>query len=115
MLIRRKTENPSVKLQATEALNLLGYHDPVQGRGIRILSMDGGGMRGVVACEIMKEFEKLTGKRIYELFDFICGVSTGAIILAFSAFHKKSVSEVEELYLDLGAKIFKSDLLSGTK
>lgn len=72
-------------------------------------------MRGVVALEVLAEMERVTGKKIYELFDFICGVSTGSIILSFLAFHKMSVAEVESLYLKLGTQVFSGDLLSGTK
>lgn len=40
-------------------------------KGLRILSLDGGGIRALVSLRIMTEIEKLTGKRIYELFDLI--------------------------------------------
>jgi len=49
-------------------------------RKFRILSIDGGGLRGIVPLLILKEIENKTGKKIYELFDLITGTSTGGII-----------------------------------
>lgn len=45
-LLRLKQANdPDLNAAVREALVLLGYHAPVKGRGIRILSIDGGGLR----------------------------------------------------------------------
>lgn len=46
----------------------------------RILSIDGGGVRGIIPAYILSEIETLTGKPICELFDLIVGTSTGALI-----------------------------------
>jgi uncharacterized protein len=45
-----------------------------------LLSIDGGGMRGVISLSILAELEEMTGKPAYELFDMVGGTSTGAII-----------------------------------
>ena len=47
-----------------------------------ILSIDGGGMRGVIALAILCWLEEQTGKPAYELFKVVGGTSTGAIICA---------------------------------
>ena len=48
--------------------------------GSRILCLDGGGVRGLVQIEILRQIEKRTGKKITELFDWIVGTSIGGII-----------------------------------
>lgn len=47
---------------------------------LRILSIDGGGIRGVVPARILAEIEKRTGKPAGLLFDMIAGTSTGGIL-----------------------------------
>ena len=47
---------------------------------IKVLSIDGGGIRGVIPCTILAEIERLTGKPASTLFDLMAGTSTGGII-----------------------------------
>lgn len=47
---------------------------------VRILSVDGGGVRGLISLEVLNHIEKICGKPIAKLFDFVAGTSTGAII-----------------------------------
>ncbi|MDP8240424.1 MAG: patatin-like phospholipase family protein [Candidatus Hatepunaea meridiana] len=47
---------------------------------IKILSIDGGGIRGIIPAVILSEIEKRTGKRVSELFNLIAGTSSGGII-----------------------------------
>lgn len=45
-----------------------------------LLSIDGGGMRGVIPLAMLMYLEDKTGKPAYDLFDMVGGTSTGAII-----------------------------------
>ncbi|AEE50906.1 patatin-like phospholipase family protein [Haliscomenobacter hydrossis] len=47
---------------------------------IKVLSIDGGGTRGVFPATLLNCIEKETGKKIHELFDVIVGAATGGII-----------------------------------
>jgi uncharacterized protein len=49
-------------------------------RAVRVLSIDGGGIRGVIPSMVLETIESLTGKPTSELFDLIAGTSTGGII-----------------------------------
>ncbi|TNN00336.1 hypothetical protein fugu_011582 [Takifugu bimaculatus] len=106
--------DPDLRAAVREALVLLGYHAPVKGRGIRILSIDGGGLRGLLALQTLEELEVLTGKPIYKLFDLICGVSTGAILGFMLGVFKMPVKECEDLYRKLGSDVFKQNVIVGT-
>jgi hypothetical protein len=52
----------------------------LQTAGSRVLLLDGGGMKGLVEIEILYQIMKRTGRKITDLFDWIVGTSTGAII-----------------------------------
>ena len=105
----------SIRSAAKETLARLGYVDVLPHKGIRILCIDGGGMKGVIALEILRQLERETGRLIHELFDFMVGVSTGSIITALLGVKKLTVTEVKEIYNDLGAEVFKQSLYDGVK
>lgn len=46
----------------------------------KILSLDGGGIKGVIPCTILKYIENKTGQRISRMFNMLAGTSTGGII-----------------------------------
>lgn len=47
---------------------------------VKVLSIDGGGIRGVIPTMVLDKIESMTGKPVSELFDLIAGTSTGGII-----------------------------------
>jgi patatin-like phospholipase/acyl hydrolase len=74
---------------------------------MRVLSIDGGGIRGLIPALVLTEIEERTGKRIYELFDLIAGTSTGGILAcALCAPDPLPAQELVGLYEDEGPKIF---------
>lgn len=71
----------------------------------QILSLDGGGLKGLFTAAFLANWEKERGIRIVDHFDLIAGTSTGGIIalglgLGFSA------AEVQQLYLEKAEQIF---------
>jgi len=52
---------------------------------IKILSIDGGGIRGLVPLTVLYVLTKRTGIPVYKMFDIITGTSTGAIIAGMLA------------------------------
>ncbi|XP_062317478.1 calcium-independent phospholipase A2-gamma-like [Osmerus eperlanus] len=114
LLRLRQASDPALKEAVSQALTLVGYNNPVNGRGIRILSIDGGGTRGLVALQTLHKLEALTGKPIYQLFDYICGVSTGAILGFMLGVFQIPLDECDDLYRKLGSDVFKQNVFVGT-
>lgn len=73
----------------------------------RILSLDGGGVKGAYTAAVLASIEDASGKRIAEHFDLIAGASTGGI-LALGLGLGLSASELLEFYEARGAAIFPS-------
>ncbi len=73
---------------------------------MKILSLRGGGIRGVATAAFLAKLEETIGCTCHEMFDLIAGTSTGAII-AVGLGLGIPASEVLAFYLDEGAAIFK--------
>lgn len=103
----RHSPDPVIVEHAKLGLALLGYVPPLPGPGIRILSIDGGGIRGIIVMELLRKIEKMTNRRIFELFDLVCGVSTGAIVVCALASEKNlTLDEGIHIYKKMSHKMF---------
>ena len=71
----------------------------------RILSLDGGGVKGAFSAGVLAEIEKMTGKRISDHFDLVTGTSTGGII-ALGIGLGLSCHKILRFYENHGPKIF---------
>ena len=86
---------------------------------IRVLSIDGGGIRGVAVARILEEIERAMGnKRIHELFDVVVGTSTGGLLTIMATVPQRdkndptkqgdvmTAEDAKNFYLNKGAEIF---------
>ena len=84
-----------------------------------ILSLDGGGIRGLISAKVLAEIEELTGSPIHELFDLIVGTSTGGILAAGLARHRSGradpvpAKDLVDLYSSRGREIFARSFWKG--
>jgi hypothetical protein len=74
-----------------------------------VLSIDGGGIFGLIPAMVLAEIEAQTGKACADLFDLIAGTSTGGIIACGLA-ARVPASQLVELYRDHGGEIFSRGL-----
>ena len=74
---------------------------------MRVLSIDGGGIRGLIPALMLEELERRAERRVFELFDLIAGTSTGAILAcALCAPDPLPAARVAALYEEEGPEIF---------
>ncbi len=84
---------------------------------VKVLSIDGGGIRGIIPALVLGEIERQTGRPACELFDLIAGTSAGGIIAlgvtvpAPDGKPRHSAEEIVNLFVGEGAKIFHRSLL----
>ncbi|MFT6556494.1 patatin-like phospholipase family protein [Sneathiella sp.] len=85
----------------------------------KILSIDGGGIRGVIPAVLLQYLEAESGKAIADLFDLIVGTSTGGILAAGATVPdatgkpKYSATDLLKIYEDHGTEIFSRSFWKG--
>jgi hypothetical protein len=82
----------------------------------RLLSLDGGGLRGLIALEVLARIEELLGAGdpsfvLSDYFDYVAGTSTGAIIAAALSIGNR-VDDVRRLYLEMAPEVFRRGRLA---
>jgi uncharacterized protein len=84
---------------------------------VKILCIDGGGIRGLIPALVLAEIERRTGRRTAEMVDFVAGTSTGGILacaLTRRGADGRPLFTAEELaaiYVEEGPRIFRRSLL----
>ena len=74
---------------------------------IKVLAIDGGGIRGIIPATILSEIQKRLTLDLFQVFDLIAGTSTGGIIALGIGTRCKnngpySPSELVDLYVRNG-------------
>jgi patatin-like phospholipase/acyl hydrolase len=83
----------------------------VDGNSIKVLAIDGGGIRGIIPAVILAEIQKRLSRELWQTFDLIAGTSTGGIIalgIGTDCNNGKPYSpdQLLKLYLQNGSAIF---------
>jgi patatin-like phospholipase/acyl hydrolase len=71
----------------------------------KILSVDGGGIRGIIPASTLVALEQQMGKPVRECFDYMAGTSTGALIVAAAAAGLPA-QKILEIYTKRSNEIF---------
>jgi patatin-like phospholipase/acyl hydrolase len=84
---------------------------------VKVLCIDGGGIRGLIPALVLAEIEQRTGRRIAELVDLVAGTSTGGILACGltrpgpDGRPLYSAQELAGIYVEEGPRIFHRSLL----
>jgi uncharacterized protein len=84
---------------------------------IKVLAIDGGGIRGIIPAVILAEIQTRLGMDLFKAFDLIAGTSTGGIIaLGIGTACKNtgpySPGELLDLYVQNGPAIFRKSIVT---
>jgi patatin-like phospholipase/acyl hydrolase len=79
-----------------------------------LLSIDGGGIRGILPATALVKLERTTGRPARETFAFVAGTSTGAIIAAAIAAGVPA-TRILDIYLNRAREIFTQSIFNVVK
>jgi patatin-like phospholipase/acyl hydrolase len=92
----------------------MSYRDKIAVNGPKkLLALDGGGIRGLIAIEVLAEIERVLAKKLgrgddfvlADYFDYVAGTSTGAIIATCVSYGMR-VDTIRQFYFDNGTALF---------
>jgi predicted acylesterase/phospholipase RssA len=83
---------------------------------VKVLAIDGGGIRGLIPALVLEEIERRTGRPAAGMFDLVAGTSTGAIIAcALTRPQPMPASQIAVIYEQEGPEIFDRSSLQTIK
>jgi patatin-like phospholipase/acyl hydrolase len=84
---------------------------------VKVLCIDGGGIRGLIPARVLAEIEARTGKRMADMVDLVAGTSTGGLLACGLTLPgeddrpRYSAAELASFYLEDGPLIFDRTLI----
>ena len=84
---------------------------------MKVLCIDGGGIRGLIPALVLAEIERRTGRRIADMVDVVAGTSTGGILACAlcrpgdDGRPRFSADEIADIYVEEGPRIFSRSLI----
>ena len=84
---------------------------------MKVLCIDGGGIRGLIPALVLAEIERRTGRRIADMVDVVAGTSTGGILACAlcrpgdDGRPRFSADEIADIYMEEGPRIFSRSLI----
>ncbi|XP_017482055.1 PREDICTED: 85/88 kDa calcium-independent phospholipase A2-like, partial [Rhagoletis zephyria] len=77
-------------------------------KGVNMLCLDGGGIKGLISLQMLKEVEKQLKHPLNAYFKWFAGTSTGSFICTFLAMGK-SIDEIRGIYFRFKEKVLTGD------
>ncbi len=66
-----------------------------------------------MAIDMLRHLKELTGTDIPDLFDYVCGVSTGSLIAALVSIYHVPLDALERIYKDFSQEMFNRNRMMG--
>lgn len=85
---------------------------PQHNRPLRVLAIDGGGIRGILPAMVLADLERRTNRPVVDLFDMIVGTSTGGLLALAVACPNEDgqprhpAKDIVRLYEQEGKRVF---------
>jgi patatin-like phospholipase/acyl hydrolase len=74
---------------------------------VLVLTLDGGGMRGLFEAHVLAALEAQLGRPVADAFDLVSGTSTGGVLALGLTVGSRSPARIAELYASEGPRIFR--------
>uniref|UniRef100_H2YF35 phospholipase A2 n=1 Tax=Ciona savignyi TaxID=51511 RepID=H2YF35_CIOSA len=105
-LLAMRSAKPNKETIHMDTVDGVSFNQPnARTDQLKVLCLDGGGIRGLVMTHILMVLERETGRKCRDMFDWISGTSTGGILAIALALGRSAV-EAQRLYFRFKDEVF---------